>query len=352
MTNMQAARLYQAGEPLKIEALPIPVPVANEILVQVEACGLCGTDIHLAVDGDIPVQKSPITLGHEAAGVVAKVAEGVTEFAVGDRVALFPSATCGRGRKCLTGRESLCESSKVYGMVRDGALAEYVTAPVWSAVSIPDGVSFEEAAIVTDGVSTPFHALRSRGELKAGESVAVIGCGGLGTHAILLAKMMGAGFIVAIDTQQAARDRALELGANLAIDPAGETEPRKLIRQQLGGGVDIALEFVGLSSAVNTGFSVLDTGGRLVIVGVGMDAPQLPPLIRFVGKEHSVIGSFGMDKRDIEDLLKLIARGRLDLSGSISATYPLADINKALERLASRNTDVVRLVVNPRVLTS
>jgi propanol-preferring alcohol dehydrogenase len=344
---MQAARLYQAGEPLKIESMPIPMPVANEILVRVEACGLCGTDIHLAVDGDIPVQKSPITLGHEAAGVVAEVAEGVSEFAVGDRVALFPSATCGHCRQCLSGRESLCESSKVYGMVRDGALAEYVAAPVWSAVRIPDGVSFEEAAIVTDGVSTPFHALRSRGELKAGESVAVIGCGGLGTHAILLAKMMGAGFIVAIDTQQTARDRAVELGADLAIDPTGEMQPRKVIRQQLGGGVDMALEFVGRSSAVETGLSVLDTSGRLVIVGVGMETPQLPPLVRFVGKEHSVIGSFGMDKRDIEDLLKLIARGRLDLGRSISATYPLSDINKALQRLASRNTDVVRLVIHP-----
>jgi D-arabinose 1-dehydrogenase-like Zn-dependent alcohol dehydrogenase len=352
MREMQAARLYKAGEPLKVELVAIPVPAANEILVQVEACGLCGTDIHLAVDGDIPVQKSPITLGHEAAGVVVEVAPGVTEIAVGDRVALFPSATCGRCKKCMAGRESLCEASKVYGMLRDGALAQYVTAPVWSVVKIPEGVSFEEAAIITDGVSTPFHALRLRGDLKAGESVAVIGCGGLGTHAILLARMMGAGFIVAIDTQEAARNRALELGADLAIDPSGEVEPRKLLRQHLGGGVDLALEFVGRSVSVNTALSVLDTGGRVVIVGVGMDAPQLPPLIRFVGKEHSVIGSFGMDKRDIEDLLTLVARGRLDLSRSISATFPLTGINEALERLASRNTDVVRLLVKPNLTTT
>ncbi len=347
MNNMQAARLYKPGEPLKIESIPIPVPASNEILVQVEACGLCGTDIHLAVDGDIPVQKSPITLGHEAAGIVAELGPEVSEYAVGDRVALFPSATCGRCRYCMAGRESLCASAKVYGMVRDGSLAQYVTTPVWSVIRIPDSVSFEQAAIVTDGVSTPFHALRSRAALKAGESVAVVGCGGLGTHAILIARMMGAGFIVAIDTQEAARSRALELGADLAIDPTADPGARKAIHQYLGDGVDVSLEFVGQANTVDTAISVLATGGRAVVVGVGMESPQLPPLVRFVSKEHSVIGSFGMDKRDIEDLLTLIARKRLDLSRSISSSYPLSGINEALQRLASQNTDVVRLVVNP-----
>ena len=231
MNKMNAARLYKAGEPLRIESIPVPFPEPDEVQVKVEACGLCGTDIHLAVDGDIPVQTTPITLGHEAAGVVTEVGEAVTEYSAGDRVALFPSATCGRCRYCMAGRESLCESSRVYGMVRDGALAQFITSPVWSLVAIPEGVSFDQAAIVTDGVATPFHALRSRGALKAGESVAVVGCGGLGTHAILLARMMGAGFIAAIDTQEAARTRALELGADLAIDPTGEVEPRKAIRQ-------------------------------------------------------------------------------------------------------------------------
>lgn len=344
---MRAARFYKAGESLRVEQVPDPSPAPHEILVKVEACGICGTDIHLAVDGDIPVSHAPITLGHEAAGRVADLGEGVTSFSRGDRVALFPSATCGQCRFCQSGRESLCEASKVYGMDRDGALAEYICAPAWCAVNIPDEVSFEEAAIITDGVSTPFHALRSRGNLKAGEVVAVTGCGGLGTHAILLARMMGAGYVVAIDTQEEARNRALALGADLAIDPTGEIEARKAIHQQLGRGVDLSLEFVGKALSVNTAISVLETGGRAVIVGVGMDSPQLPPLVRFVGRENAVIGSFGMDKKDIEDLLGLVARGRLDLSHSISASYPLSSVNDALARLASRSTDVVRLVILP-----
>ena len=347
MTEMRAARLHSPGQPLTIEMIPMPAPEPDEVLVEVAACGLCGTDIHLAVDGDIPVSRSPITLGHEAAGTVAAVGEAVEEYKVGDRVALFPSATCGHCRFCLAGRESLCETAQVYGMSRDGSLAQFVVAPHWTLVAIPDVVPFDIAAVVTDGVATPYHALRSRGALKAGEAVAVVGCGGLGTHAIILAKMMGAGFIVAIDVHADARARALELGADLAIDPLAGEKVGKVIRRELGRGVDLALEFVGRAETVTTALGTLDTGGRAVVVGVGMEQPVLPPLIRFVGREHSVIGSFGMDKRDISDLLSLIERGELKLDQSVSARYPLAEINDALGRLASKETGLVRLVIEP-----
>ena len=346
-TKMQAARLYKAGEPLVIESIPIPVPGLDEVLIEVAACGLCGTDIHLAVDGNIPVSRSPITLGHEAAGTVVCIGEAVSEYKAGDRVALFPSATCGHCRFCLAGRESLCEVSRVYGMSRDGSLAKFVVAPARTLVPIPDVVPFDIAAVVTDGVATPFHALRSRGDLKAGETVAVVGCGGLGTHAILLARMMGASFIVAVDVHAAARERALELGADLAIDPLADPKPGKIIRQHLGRGVDLALEFVGRADTVTTALGTLDTGGRCVVVGIGMEKPQLPPLINFVGREHSILGSFGMDKSDIADLLTLIARGRLNLDRSISARYPLDKVNDALGRLASKETSLVRLVIEP-----
>lgn len=346
-SQMRAARLYKVGEPLIVESVPAPALEPGEILVEVAACGLCGTDIHLAIDGDIPVSRAPITLGHEAAGVIAAIGDSVRGFAIGQRVALFPSAICGECRFCRAGRESLCEASKVYGMSRDGALARYVTAPAFGAIPIPDEVPFAQAAIITDGVATPFHALRVRGALKAGEAVAVIGCGGLGAHAVLLARMMGAGFIVAIDMQIEARKRALEFGADIAIDPAAEPNAGKFIRQKFGRGVDLALEFVGRAETVEAAIRTLDTGGRAVIVGVGPARPSLPPLLSFVGREYSVIGSFGMDKRDIEDLMALAARGRLDLSRSVTQTYPLKDINEALARLASKEAGVVRLVVEP-----
>lgn len=346
-TTMLAARLHEAGTPLRIDSVPVPQPGPDELLLEVAACGLCGTDIHLAVDGDIPVTRKPITLGHEAAGTVVALGARAGGFAVGQRVALFPSPICGQCRFCRAGRESLCEATQAYGMSADGALARYMVAPASGAIAIPDAVDFATAAIITDGVSTPLHALRSRGAMRAGEAVAVVGCGGLGAHAILLARMMGAGFIAAIDTQPQARERALEFGADLAIDPAEQPNPGRAIRAQLGRGVDLALEFVGRPETVEATLRCLDTGGRAVLVGVGTSRPALPPLLAFVGREHSVIGSFGMDKRDIADLFQFVARGRLDLSRSVTRTFALAEVNDALGLLAKKDTGVVRLVVEP-----
>ncbi|MBM3556063.1 MAG: zinc-binding dehydrogenase [Alphaproteobacteria bacterium] len=346
MSAMRAARLDAPGKPLRIEAVAIPKPGPDEVLVRVEACGLCGTDLHLAVVGDIPVERAPITLGHEGAGTVVALGRDVTDRKEGDRVVLFPAAFCGRCRFCLKGRESLCDHAKVYGMGRDGALAEFITVPARATVPLPAGIPFAIGAIVADGVSTPFHALRSRGRLQAGETVAVVGCGGLGTHAILLARLMGAARIAAVDVDAGALARAKDAGAELAIDSAKE-DPAKAIRARFGRGVDLALEFVGLPQTVETAIKLLDKTGRAVVVGVGMGRPALPPLAAFVGREQAVIGSFGMDRADIEDLLGLIAAGRLDLAASVSGRYPLAEINTALARLASKEGGVARVVIEP-----
>ncbi|TAN48475.1 MAG: alcohol dehydrogenase [Betaproteobacteria bacterium] len=346
MNTMLAARLVKAGEPLALAEVPVPEPAPDEVVVKVAACGLCGTDLHLAVAGDIPVERTPITLGHEGAGVVAAAGRDAKRLREGDRVVLFPAAYCGACRFCLQGRHSLCERSKVYGMARDGALAEYVAAPERAVIPLPDAVPFEIGAIVTDGVATPFHALRSRGRLRAGETVAVFGCGGLGTHAVMLARLMGAARIAAVDVDEKALARARALGADVAIDMR-QGDPAKAIRAAFGRGADLALEFVGLPETVEAAIRSLDKAGRAVISGVGMGRAALPPLLAFVGREQAVLGSFGMDRADIEDLLALVAAGRLDLSGSISARYPLAQANAALQHLAAKTAGIVRIVVVP-----
>ena len=346
MTPMRAARLHTPGEPLVVEQVERPEAGPGEVVVDVRACGLCGTDLHLAVAGDVPVTHTPITLGHEAAGVVVEVGAGVQAAKVGDRVVLFPAASCGTCRWCLAGRESLCDRSTVYGMARDGALAEAVVVPARSVIPLPDGVSFAVGAIVTDGVATPFHALRKRARLQPGETVAIFGCGGLGTQAITLARLMGAAQVIAVDIDPAARGRALDLGADLALDPATD-DVRGAVRAHLGGrGVDVALECVGRAETVGLALRSLDKAGRAVLIGVGPDRAALPPLLAFVGREQSVIGSFGMDRADIVDLLALVDAGRLDLSGSISARYPLAEAPEALAHLSRGG--VARIVVTPQ----
>jgi len=158
MNTMLAARLVKPGQPLEIHEVPVPTPEIGEVVVQVHACGLCGTDLHLAVEGSLPVERTPITLGHEAAGVVSHAAANASGVKEGDRVAMFPAASCGSCRYCHAGRESLCDHSKVYGMARDGALAHYVAVPAASVISLPSDVPFDIGAVVTDGVATPFHA--------------------------------------------------------------------------------------------------------------------------------------------------------------------------------------------------
>jgi propanol-preferring alcohol dehydrogenase len=347
MATMKAARLLQPGKPLEIQEVPIPTPGPGEVLVRVEACGLCGTDIHLAVDGDLPVERTPITLGHEAAGVVAGASADDGGVREGDRVALFPAASCGSCHFCRIGRESLCDRSKVYGMARDGALAEYVTAPAASVITLPPEVPFDIGAVVTDAVATPFHALRARGALRAGEAVGVVGCGGLGTHAIILARMMGASCIVAIDTDPRALERALRHGADFALNPS-EGDVRKLLRTAVPGGLDLVLECVGSAKTVQLAIRCLGKCGRAVLIGVGPERPELPPLVAFVGREQAVLGSFGMDRVDIEDLYGLIASGRLNLSESISARYSLEKADDALQHLARKEDAVVRVLVEPR----
>lgn len=347
MATMLAARLIQPGKPLEIQEVPVPTPGPDEIIVGVHACGICGTDIHLAIEGDMPVERTPITLGHEAAGIVAAVGDNVKDYAEGDRVSLFPGAYCGTCRYCKAGRESLCETSKVYGMARDGALAEFVAAPAIATFHLPDKVPFDVGAIITDAVSTPYHALRKRGKLEQGESVAVVGCGGLGSHAIQLAKIMGASQIVAIDSDATALERALRLGADVAINPL-EGNAAKEVRAHLGApGVDLALEFVGKPETVELCIRCLSKGGRAVLVGVGMGKPSLPRIAAFVGRELAVLGSFGMDRTDIDDLYDMVSANELDLTDSISARYPLKEANDALQHLASKDRGVVRVVVEP-----
>lgn len=346
MSTMLAARLVAAGEPLRVEEVPVPEPGPGEALVEVRACGLCGTDLHLAVDGDLPVDHVPITLGHEAAGVVAAAGPGGGAPREGQRVALFPAASCGRCRFCVAGREALCDSSRVYGMARDGALAEYVAVPARSLLPLPDEVPFDVGAIVTDGVATPFHALRARGGLRAGESVGIFGCGGLGSHAITLARLMGGAPIVAVDVDARARERALALGADVALDPSGDNVAGA-VRAAVPGGLDLALELVGLSETAELVVRCLGKRGRAVLVGVGPARASLPPLVAFVGREQSVLGSFGADRAETRDLYALIAAGRLDLSDSISARYPLTEADAALKHLARERGRVVRIVVEP-----
>mgnify|MGYP001616382652 CR=1 FL=1 len=344
---MRAARFHAPGKPLALEEVPAVAPGTGEARVEIKGCGICGTDLHIALEGSIQLPKTPITLGHEAAGVVAEVGPGVSGWKPGDRVAIFPNVACGSCYACREGREVLCLNAEVLGINRDGAFADFVTLPATCLLPLPQPVPFTVGAILADAVSTAYRAVVGRGALRSGERVAVFGCGGLGIHGIKIARLLGASRIIAVDVTPGALRRAREAGATETVD-AKEGDVARRIRSLTGGeGVDLALEFVGLKASVTEAIRSLKRGGRAVVAGVGPDRVELPPLRSFVGSELSVLASMGFTREDVQTVIGLAASGRLDLASSVTDVIPLAAINDGFRRAFTKEGDPIRIVVVP-----
>jgi len=344
---MRAARFYAPREPLRLEEVRPAPPGPGEVRVEIRACGICGTDLHVAVEGTIPLPSTPIVLGHEAAGTVAEVGSGVGSWQAGDRVAIFPTVACGACRACRVGRDVLCPEAQVLGINRDGAFADSITLPASCLVPLPLEISFPVGAILADAVSTAYRAVARRGRLEPGETVAVFGCGGLGIHGIKVARLLSAFRIIAVDVRRGALGRAEAAGATDLVDAAAG-DAAKQVRALTGGvGVDLAVEFVGVRASVAEAIRSLRRGGRAVVGGVGGDRVELPPLRSFVGSELSVLASMGFDREEVETVIRLTASGALDLSASVSEVIPLDAVNEGFQRAFAKEGDPIRIVVCP-----
>lgn len=344
---MRAARFHGVGHPLTLEEVPIPVPGPGEVLVRVRACGVCGSDIHIVFEGVTPTAYTPITLGHETAGEVAVCGPGVEEFKPGDRVVVCCFLVCGRCLNCLSGNQQVCLERRCLGIQAEGALAEYLVAPAANLVPLPERVPFAQGAIITDAVATPFHALMAVGGLRPGETVAVFGCGGLGIHGVQLARLGGAAKVIAVDVRPAVLQRALAVGADLAIDASRQEVVPAVLKATGGLGVDLAVELVGRRQTIAQAVECLRVGGRAAVAGLGPEPITTLPPTAFVRREAKLLGSYGFTVNEIATLVELVASGRLDLSGSISLTLPLALVNDALSILHEKQGDPVRILVEP-----
>jgi D-arabinose 1-dehydrogenase-like Zn-dependent alcohol dehydrogenase len=342
---MIAARFSGQGSLLHLEEVPVPRPGPEQVLIEVKACGLCGSDLHI-VRGETLTAFAPITLGHEAAGVIAELGPGVQGFRVGDRVAVNCVQSCGFCINCQRGRDSICLNRKLLGIHLDGALAPFMVAKARSLIPLPSHVSFEEGAIATDAVATPYHALKTRAKLTASESLAVFGVGGFGTHAVMLGRLMGASPIIAVDVKRPALDRALSVGADYAIN-AGDADPVRAIQGLTRGrGVEVGLECVGSGQAVRQCVESVAIGGRAAIVGLGPDPMTLGEITSWVRREVTILGCSAFETKEIEEILNLAAARRLDLSKSVTETLSLEEVNKGLELLDKNPGSILRLVVN------
>jgi 2-desacetyl-2-hydroxyethyl bacteriochlorophyllide A dehydrogenase len=343
---MLAARFYEPRQDVELREVAVPEPGPLEVLVKVRACGICLSDVHL-IDGSIPPVAQPVTPGHEPFGIVAKIGDQVVGWVAGARVALMGGRNCGKCSNCTSGRMESCLAPQIMGFHYDGAWAEYIVVPSYTLTEVPEGIPEEEAAILADAVATPYAALSERAALRPGESIGLWGIGGLGTHAVQIARLLGAGLIVAVDPLASARARALSLGADIALDPASDDIVGEITGLTHGRKLDVAVDLVGANAVMKQAVASLGIRGRAVMVGLSVDPLQLGPGILLGVQSQSILGHLGYQKKHLDDLVKLLAGGRLHLSASISEVMPLEEVNRGVKTLAEKQGDPVRLIVRP-----
>ncbi len=341
---MKAVRMVAVGQPLEQHELPVPALGPRDVLVRVRAAGICHSDAHYRA-GKSPVRPLPLTLGHEIAGVVEQAGPLVASLQVGDRVCLHYLLSCGDCYYCSLGSEQFCSQGSMLGHYSNGGYAEYIAVPERNAVRLPDEIPFEQGAILMCSSSTSFHALR-KARLRAGETVAIFGVGGLGMSAVQLAFAFGALDVYAVDINpdklaQAARYGAVPVNAR-AGDPVAE-----IGRLTRGRGVDVAIELIGLRATMRQAVQSLGVLGRAVVAGIADQPLEVDTYRELLGKEAEIIGTNDHLLHELPLLLELARRGKLDLSQVVARTVPLeaGPINAVLDDLERFAADTRTVIV-------
>jgi propanol-preferring alcohol dehydrogenase len=342
---MKAIRMIAAGKPLELQEIPIPNIGEKDILVRVRAAGICHSDAHYRA-GRSTMGALPLTLGHEVAGIVEKAGSQVTNVKIGDRVCLHYNISCGDCYYCSTGNEQFCETVKMIGHHVDGGYAEYIAVPARNAIHLPEEISFEAGATLMCASATALHALR-KSKIKAGETVAVFGVGGLGLSAIQLAKASGAVEVFAVDIKQDKLELASEYKAT-PIDASRVDAVEEIRKRTKGKGVDVALEMIGMRKTMEQAIDSVGVLGRAVMVGLNQQPISINTYMQVLGKEAEIIGSNDHLLQELPLLVDLARRKILDTSHVVSQVIPLnADkINQRLDDLENYTSDV-RVVIVP-----
>ncbi|MGD1211500.1 MAG: alcohol dehydrogenase catalytic domain-containing protein [Candidatus Acidiferrales bacterium] len=339
---MKAAVLHEFKQPLTIQEVDQPKPEAGEVLIAVEACGVCHSDLHVA-DGDwtqlAGIVKKPLILGHEIVGRVVEKGAAVRELQVGDRVGVpWIHWTCGECEFCREGNENLCLKQKITGVTVDGGYAEFIKAPASHALKIPDNLSSAEAAPLFCAGVTVYRALK-QAKVSSGQRLAVFGIGGLGHIAVQIGRALGAE-ITAIDISEEKLDLAKSLGASHTFN-AASTDVVKGLRRL--GGVHVALVTSAAKAAYDVAFYCVRPSGTLLIVGLPAENICFPPILMAAGEIHMQASAVGT-REDLRDVLAMAAAGKVRCQ---VATRPLAQANEALDQLRHGKISG-RIVLTPR----
>ncbi|MBC7875601.1 MAG: zinc-binding dehydrogenase [Anaerolineales bacterium] len=341
---MKAVRFVGANQPLEMHEIPIPEIGERDILVKVKAAGICHSDAYYRA-GISPVRPIPLTLGHEVAGVVEKTGSQVTNVQIGDRVCLHYNLTCGDCYHCSTGNDQFCEKVLMLGHYTNGGYAEYISVPARNAIHLPDEIPFEQGATLMCASATSFHALR-KSRVKAGETVAIFGAGGLGQSAIQLARAFGAIEVYAVDINEEKLNLAKQYGA-IPINGKQVDAVEEIKKLTKGKGVDVAIEMIGLEQTMKQAIRVAGVMGRVVIVGLSSKPIQIDTYNEILGNEVELIGSNDHHLQELPLLVEMARKKILDTSRIVTKTIPLdaEEINQVLDDLEKFSSDVRTVIV-------
>ncbi|HEY1806196.1 MAG TPA: galactitol-1-phosphate 5-dehydrogenase [Terracidiphilus sp.] len=346
------ALLLTEYEHLELREIADPSPGVDELLIQVAACGICGSDVH-GYDGSTGRRIPPIVMGHEAAGTVLKAGTGVSSFKPGDRVTFDSTIFCGECEFCERGEVNLCNNRQVIGVScgeyrRAGAFAELLTVPARVAYKLPDSVSFSEAAML-EAVSVALHGIRVSA-MTGNETVLVIGAGMIGLLLLQAARAGGASIVYVSDIEETRLKLAKGLGADATFLALGNTLSSEILKRTEGRGVDLVLEAVGLEETISTGIDCVRKGGTVTLVG--NISPQITlPLQKVVSRQIRLQGSCA-SAGEYPIAMEMMASGLVKVAPLITAIAPLSDGASWFARLHAREPNLMKVVLDPRRIPS
>ena len=343
---MKALVLEQTNH-LVYKDVPRPSIGPEDVLIQIKACGICGSDIH-GMDGSTGRRIPPVIMGHEASGVIAEVGANVADWRAGDRVTFDSTIYCGTCHFCRRGWTNLCDNRRVLGVScdeyrQDGAFAEYVAVPQRILYRLPEGLSFEQATMV-EVLSVAFHAV-GRTPISLNDTAVVVGSGMIGLLIIQSLRAAGCGHIVAVDLDQNRLDLACTLGADEGVRPGSADAVGHVLKRTAHRGADLAFEVVGITPTLQTAIQCLRKGGSLALVGT------LSPTAEFllqsvVTRELALYGSCA-SSGEYPACMDMIARGAINVDALISTVAPLADGASWFERLYKGEPGLMKVILTP-----
>jgi threonine dehydrogenase-like Zn-dependent dehydrogenase len=328
-----------------MEDIPVPKIGPAEVLIEVKSAGVCHTDVSIMRGAYGDWVKPGRIPGHEGAGVIVDLGKEVKNLRSGDRVVMYNAIFCGQCALCKTGETTLCLNRGGWiGMDEDGVFAEYFKTPAFRVLPLPEEISYEQGALLTDCFQTPYHAVHDIGRVSVGENVAIFGLGGLGMAALLSSLLHGARTI-GVDISEFKLDFAKKLGADEVINPKKQ-DPVERIKELTGGlGADVALEVIGKVETMEQALAATRRGGRTVIVGFVANKLSVDTLA-LITEQRQILGNCGGNMRTVEGLIRLVQAKKIDPALTISHRFPLPEgVNEAVNLVEKGSEDVIRAIL-------